>query len=138
MSIRKTIITITALCCILQSSVFATAYGNRNQINISGATLFANFFAAPAGTNDYLGVDQGLDYMDSTGARLYTDGDFFRLYDPYNPSLPDQLAFSDWTSTDANNRWVVQSRGVGSGTGLKELDLYYNASTEQLESFPAS
>jgi hypothetical protein len=112
---------------MLQVSVFATAYGNRNQINISGSTLFANFFAAPAATNDYLGVDQGLNYMDSTGAQLYTDGDFFRLYDPFNPNLPDQLAFTDWTSADPNNRWVVQSRGVGSGTGLKELDLFYNS-----------
>ncbi len=127
MSIRKTVFTIAALCCMLQASVFATAYGNRNQVNISGATLFANFFAAPAGTNDYLGVDQGLNYADSTGAQLYTDGDFFRLYDSFNPNLPDQLAFTDWTSTDANNRWVVQSRGVGSGNGLKELDLFYNS-----------
>ena len=127
MSIRKTVFTIAALCCMLQASVFATAYGNRNQVNISGATLFANFFAAPAGTNDYLGVDQGLNYADSTGAQLYTDGDFFRLYDPYNANLPDQLANADWTSTDANNRWVVQSRGVGSGNGLKELDLFYNS-----------
>jgi hypothetical protein len=127
MSIRKTIFTVAVLCCMLQASVFAVTYGNLHQVNISGATLFANFFAAPAGTNDYLGVDQGLYYADSTGADLYTDGDFFRLYDPYNPSLPDQLAAADWTSTDVNNRWVVQSRGVGSGTGLKELDLYYNA-----------
>jgi hypothetical protein len=127
MSIRKTVFTITALCCILQASLFAAAYGNRNQVNITGATLFANFFAAPAGTNDYLGVDQGLDYADSTGARLYTDGDFFRLYDPFNANLPDQLAFADWTSVDANNRWVVQSRGVGSGNGMKELDLFYNS-----------
>ena len=112
---------------MLQASVFAVVYGNGNQINISGATLFATFFAAPAGTNDYLGVDQGLDYMDSTGVRLYTDGDFFRLYDPFNPNLPDQLAFADWTSVDPNARWVVQSRGVGSGNGLKELDLFYNA-----------
>ncbi len=126
MSIRKTIFAIAALCCMLQASVFATAYGNKNQINISGATLFANFFAAPAGTNDYLGVDQGLNYMDSTGSNLYTDGDLYRLYDPYGFGV-DQLAFSDWTSTDVNNRWVVQSRGVGSGTGLKELDLYYNS-----------
>jgi hypothetical protein len=127
MSIRKTILTVAALCCMLQASVFAVTYGNGNQVNVSGATLFANFFAAPAGTNDYLGVDQGLDYMDSTGVNLYTDGDFLRLYDPYNPSLPDQLAFSSWTSTDPNNRWVVQSRGVGSGNGLKELDLFYNS-----------
>jgi hypothetical protein len=127
MSIKKIIFTIAALCCVLQASLFAAAYGNRNQVNISGATLFANFFAAPAGTNDYLGVDQGLFYADSAGADLYTDGDFFRLYDAFNPNLPDQLAFGDWTSVDPNNRWVVQSRGVGSGNGLKELDLYYNA-----------
>ena len=127
MSIRKTVFTIAALCCVLQASLFAAAYGNRNQVNITGATLFANFFAAPAGTNDYLGVDQGLNYADSTGSALYTDGDFFRLYDPFNANLPDQLAFTDWTSVDPNNRWVVQSRGVGSGTGLKELDLFYNS-----------
>ena len=127
MSIRKTIFTVAVLCCMLQASLFAVTYGNGNQVNISGATLFANFFAAPAGTNDYLGVDQGLEYADSTGPDLYTDGDFFRLYDPYNPDLPDQLAFADWTSTDPNARWVVQSRVVGSGTGLKELDLFYNS-----------
>ena len=126
MSIRKTVVTIMALCCIVQASAFATTYGYGNQINISGATLFANFFAAPAGTNDWIGVDQGTNYSDSTGSQLYTDGDFLMGYDPYNPSLPDQLAFGDWTSTDPNARWIVQSRGVGSGTGLKELDLYYN------------
>ncbi|MGD0572521.1 MAG: dockerin type I domain-containing protein [Sedimentisphaerales bacterium] len=126
MSIRKTIFTVAALCCMLQVSVFATAYGNKNQVNISGATLFATFFAAPAGTNDWIGVDQGLDYAASVGPRLYTDGDFLMGYDPFNPNLPDQLAFGDWTSNDPNNRWVVQSRGVGSGTGLKELDLFYN------------
>lgn len=127
MNIRKTILIIAALCCMLQASVFAVTYGNRNQVNISGATLFANFFAAPAGTNDWIGVDQGLLYADSTGDANYTDGDNLRGYDPYNSLLPDQLAFSDWTSTDPNNRWVVQSRGVGSGTGLKELDLFYNS-----------
>jgi hypothetical protein len=111
---------------MLQTSLFAAAYGNKHQINISGATLFANFFAAPAGTNDYLGVDQGLYYSDSTGVNLYTDGDFFRLYDQYGFGV-DQLAFNDWTSNDVNNRWVVQSRGVGSGNGLKELDLFYNS-----------
>ena len=69
-------------------------YGNLHQVNISGATLFANFFAAPAGTNDYLGVDQGLNYADSTGADLYTDGDFFRLYDAY-----DSGVLTNWRST---------------------------------------
>ena len=69
MSIRKTIFTVVALCCMLQASVFASAYGNGNQINISGSTLFANFFAAPAATNDWIGVDQGLYYSDSAGAK---------------------------------------------------------------------
>jgi hypothetical protein len=127
MSIRKTISAVIALCCILQTSLLAVTYGNRNQVNISGATLFANFFASPAGTNDWIGVDQGLEYADSTGSDLYTDGDLFRGYDTFNPDLPDQLAFSSYSSSDPNNRWIVQSRGVGSGTGLKDLDLYYNS-----------
>jgi len=76
-----------------------------SQVNISGATLFADFFRSPASTNDHIDVDQ--------------DGLFGRfLYPPY----VDQLA-PDYPNVGC---FLVQYRGVGSGNGLKELDTYFD------------
>lgn len=115
MSYRIKLSAVLTLCCLLSAVSFAAPwgtcpYGNKHQVNISGATLFVSFFHAPASTNDAIDVD--------------CDGLYD--FDPYNLNLPDQLAFSDWTSTSSENRWQVQYRGLGSGNGLKELDLFYN------------
>jgi hypothetical protein len=77
-------------------------YGNKHQINISGATLFQGFFQAPASTNDHIDVD----------------GDGHKLFDPWDFDTPDQLAWSNWKSIDPDNRWILMYRGVGSGNGL--------------------
>ena len=73
-----------------------------DEVNISGATLFADFFAAPGSTNDWIDVDD----------------DGIWGFDPVNWTV-DQLApvfTCNWTGW-----WLVQYRGVGSGNGLGEL-----------------
>lgn len=90
------------------------------EVNISGATLFADFFSAPASTNDWINADN----------------DFLTC--PPNPPLPmagyydsdcppdglrdtsDQLA-PDWTGAGWTGWWLLQYRGVGSGNGLAEF-----------------
>ncbi len=43
----------SALMCLAAGTVF----GEGSQVNISGATLFVDFFRSFASTNDYLDVD---------------------------------------------------------------------------------
>jgi hypothetical protein len=83
-----------------------------NQVNISGATLFRAFFAAPASTNDFIDVD----------------GDGCAGFDPNNcfPNTVDQLA-PPLTPSDgiaANTHWLVHYRGVGSIEGVQEFVNY--------------
>jgi hypothetical protein len=89
------------------------------QVNVSGATLFENFFTAPASTNDWIDAD--------------SDG--VSGYDPNRTPIVDQLAAEeddgDWSMVDSSITWVVQYRGVGSGNGLAELvDYSDNGTTE--------
>ncbi|MCA9294718.1 MAG: hypothetical protein KDA20_12995 [Phycisphaerales bacterium] len=78
-------------------------------INISGATLFENFFRAQASTNDYYDVD----------------GDGICGACPAPNDVAESLArpFSSTAVTPypANAHWVVQYRSTGSGNGLAEL-----------------
>jgi len=74
------------------------------EINISGATLFVDFFYAPAGTNDFVDVDG--------------DGTFG--FDPMRPMPVDQLA-PVWSCPNWTGYWQLQYRGVGSGNGLTEF-----------------
>jgi len=78
-----------------------------DEINISGATLFTDFFSTPNSTNDYIDVDD--------------DGVFG--FDP-DTFLVDQLA-PTYTCPDWLGYWMVQYRGVGSGNGLAELVDYH-------------
>lgn len=77
-----------------------------DEVNISGATLFTDFFRSPNSTNDWIDVDH----------------DGIWGFDPATWQL-DQLAptfacnWSGW--------WLVQFRGVGSGNGLSELVDYH-------------
>ena len=81
------------------------------QVNISGATLFKNFFPAPGSTNDYIDVDNN------------------GLYSFMDPPLGapavevDQLAkdWNDFSVAPPSTSWLVNYRGVGSGNGLKEM-----------------
>ena len=109
MKVKKIILSAAVVACLFSAAANAE-YGNRHMVTVSGGTLFKTFFSAPAGTNDWIDVD----------------GDGLFGFDPYNLNLPDQLAW-DWTSMDAQNRWIVTSRGVGSGTGLKDLMNWWNA-----------
>jgi hypothetical protein len=94
--------TAAGVICALLCASGALADIPEREINISGATLFTNFFLAPASTNDWIDADG--------------DGD-------YGCCPPDQLAMD--SPGDCPNEWatwwIVQYRGVGSGNGLAEF-----------------
>ncbi len=86
-----------------------------SMINISGATLFENFFAAPASTNDFIDVDKDGNARSLGSAGIDQLAPFFAApnYDleisPFNGNIvPEQP-------------WAVIYRATGSGTGLAEL-----------------
>ncbi|MBU0640757.1 MAG: hypothetical protein KKB50_17980 [Planctomycetes bacterium] len=68
------------------------------EVNIGGATLFADFFKAPASTNDFI-------YADNDGH--------------YGCCPPDQLA--ELYVGHSTYTWIVQYRGEGSGNGLAQF-----------------
>jgi len=77
------------------------------EVNISGASLFFDFFKAPASTNDFIDADgDGRFGFNSSGS-----GGWY----------VDQLA-EDWEPV--TTWWLVQYRGVGSGNGLVEFVNY--------------
>ncbi|MCC7147054.1 MAG: PEP-CTERM sorting domain-containing protein [Phycisphaeraceae bacterium] len=92
----------------------AAAYPS-GQVNVSGATLFRDFFAAPASTNDWVDVDGDgvFGFNPDTGEtdQLATDP---TIHNPGNPATYN-VTFSVPTY------WQVDYRGVGSGNGLKEM-----------------
>ncbi|MEO1009519.1 MAG: lamin tail domain-containing protein [Planctomycetota bacterium] len=75
-------------------------------INISGATLFASFFEAPASTNDFLDPD-----FDGFARRI-------------GPGV-DQLAPAGQRTVpfDDDAHWIVTYRSTGSGNGFAEFVL---------------
>lgn len=90
------------------------------QVNISGATLFRDFFNAPANTNDWIDAN-------GDGCSGYLP--------PLCPTIQaQQLALTN--VNDPNNWWVVQYRGVGSGNGVQEL-INFGVSCDLPESVPA-
>jgi len=98
--------TMAAILIIAASS--GTAFSDTiilgGEVNISGATLFRDFFSSPASTNDFVDVD----------------ADGLAGFDPDTPPFVDQLAplygCPDWIGW-----WLVQYRGVGSVNGLGEF-----------------
>ncbi len=78
---------------------------NGGEVNISGATLFANFFPSPASTNDFIDVDG--------------DGTFG--FNPAGPIFVDQLATGYTNCGGFTTWWLVQYRGVGSVNGFGEF-----------------
>ncbi|MFA5293322.1 MAG: dockerin type I domain-containing protein [Phycisphaerae bacterium] len=108
MSLKKNGSVLFLVAVIMTSSLYA----QQHQVNISGATLFADFFTAPASTNDYIDVD---------GDGLYG----FMKYSPYVDQLAATYTTSGWSSY-----WSVAYRGVGSGNGLSDLVNWYNADPE--------
>lgn len=91
-------------------------YPGGGQINISGATLFANFFEFPAATNDFINVDG--DTIPCNGAALAGFAD--TNCDAFADGI-DQLASSYSCNTPWHGQWLVQYRSVGSGNGLAEF-----------------
>jgi hypothetical protein len=75
-------------------------------VNISGATLFENFFIAPSSTNDFIDPD-----FDGFARRI-------------SPGI-DQLAPGGQrkASYDDDAHWIVTYRSTGSGNGLAEFVL---------------
>jgi len=97
------------LCVIvgaLAMTIGGAAMAQPYQVNVSGATLFADFFRSPASTNDSIDCD----------------GDGFSGFS-FTPPYVDQLAAQPYT---AATWWHVIYRGVGSGNGLAELVSFYN------------
>ena len=80
-------------------------------INVTGATLFANFFNAPASTNDYIDVDG-----DGFARRFNTDDSLA----PGASGLPITTA----TTGQNNPWWVINYRANGSVTGFQEIVSY--------------
>jgi hypothetical protein len=95
-----------AAAAIVVSLAAGAALAAPSQVNISGATLFSDFFRAYASTNDYIDVNH----------------DGIKGFDLWDLRTPQQLALGDWRSP--NTWWIVMYRGVGSGNGLKELVAY--------------
>ena len=94
----------TVMCAsvALADVTYSPVNGGEGQVNISGATLFADFFLAPGSTNDYSDWDED-------GNSKLTNGSV------------DQLADWPMLGCGVNTFWLQQYRGVGSGNGLAEL-----------------
>ncbi len=97
---------------LLIGGLTASLYAQEHQVHISGATLFADFFHAPASTNDYIDAD---------GDGYYG----FHTTSPYVEQLAATYTTSGWSSY-----WAVIYRGVGSGTGLADLVNWYSTKPE--------
>ncbi len=96
-------IAVVSALLALNVAVMAQPY----QVNTSGATLFGDFFKANSSTNDAMDVD-------GDGIKG------FQIVGGY-PQL-DQLAVQNDL---VNTHWIMQHRGVGSGTGLADMVAYY-------------
>jgi hypothetical protein len=76
------------------------------QVNLSGASLFVDFFRAPASTNDWIDAD----------------ADGHAGYDPaWFPFFVDQLATPYSPGSNLNSWWTVSYRSVGSVNGFNEF-----------------
>ncbi len=108
---------------------------NGGEVNISGATLFGDFFLADASTADWINADNDTtDFLSADPNCPVMIGVPYHRYnycfDEPNPILPDrgfdQLA-ENWITVangNADTWWLVQYRGVGSGNGLAEFRDY--------------
>ena len=99
------ILAVAALSAVVTRDVKVNAdvIINGGEVNISGATLFRDFFKAPASTNDWIDADN----------------DGFFGFNASTPPYVDQLAVG-WADP-MTTWWLVQYRAVGSGNGLSEL-----------------
>ncbi|NBB95938.1 MAG: PEP-CTERM sorting domain-containing protein [Planctomycetes bacterium] len=93
----------------------ANAQQDEQVINVSGATLFSDFFSKTASVNDWIHVD-GDDYQ--------TYGVFQK--DTLAPSTTSGAAFRSQAAGQDEPWWLYQYRGHGSGNGLAELVNYWD------------
>lgn len=101
-------------CATLPDTVFQPGGG---QVNIAGATLFADFSAIIGATNDFINVDG--DIIRTTGQPYSqfrdSDGDCFR--DTFDQLAPQFICPPNrWWG-----QWLVQYRSVGSLNGVNEF-----------------
>lgn len=109
MSKSNRLVTVLAACgAVCGLTGIAAGSANENNggvIQISGATLFFNFFASPNSTTDFIDVDK--------------DGDTI-VNNPFNPAT--QLASSIKGGVDLDgSTWFVIDRSTGSGNGFAEF-----------------
>jgi len=118
----------SAMCALVVLT--SAALADPMQVNISGATLFRDFFTKPASTNDYINVDSDQILADVTSPYVFDDCQAapfagYHMYPCDFASYVDQLApaFDPAGSCvfPASTVWIVNARGVGSGNGLAEL-----------------
>jgi hypothetical protein len=109
--------------CVALLAIVATAGGalaqdttTAGQVNISGATLFVNFFTVGGSTLDYIDVDGDGKFGGATVA------DVDQLAQTYT-SLGEVQGATFGTGEDW---WAVNYRGVGSGNGLKHMVNFHN------------
>ena len=111
MNLRNLIILTVVLAVLVPASA------DNGEVTFSGATQFDWFFSFednfPAATHDYIDVD-------NDGVKT--------------PDI-DQLA-TTYTGSETEQQllelgpWIINYRGIGSGTGLKELIAYYDSSPD--------
>jgi hypothetical protein len=96
----------TLLAAAMAAALAATPAIAADQVNVSGASLFWDFFTKPASTNDFIDVDGN-------------------TVSGFNGGFPQNLAPSASgynPIVDAPNTvWYFNYRGVGSGNGLAEF-----------------
>ncbi len=102
-STRQLLATALACTAAMVMTGEANAQYPAGQVNVSGATLFRDFFTFPASTNDYIDVDG-----DGQAGSLGT-------------FPPPQLAGQYGTGAFGSAHFTFQYRGVGSGNGLAEM-----------------
>ncbi len=101
MSKRTSILTLVAAAGMAASATQSAKA--QAVVNISGATLFENFFKSQASTNDFIDVNgDGI-------AGKFSSGTIQDMSPYYLPPSP------------ANQQWTVQYRATGSGNGLAEF-----------------
>lgn len=101
---RLSRIALVAAGVLCASAANAQQVVNGGEVNISGATLFEDFFQSAASTNDSIDVDN----------------DGFFGFDPMTPPFAQQLA-TEYVCGGVTTWWQVSYRGVGSGNGLAEF-----------------
>ncbi|MBK8267794.1 MAG: hypothetical protein IPK83_05615 [Planctomycetes bacterium] len=86
------------------------------QVNLSGATLFANFFELPGVSNDAINVDG--DTIPCSGDPMSGFAD--TNCDTFSDGI-DRLAPTFTCGLKWHGQWLIQYRSVGSGNGLAEF-----------------